>query len=521
MNSKFKFIIVLLVYFIFIKFSYAITDDQYNQISALIEKQNIEKSFELLKIVQSGEKKLSPKTLLLFGKMYLELGNPSKAIEYFKSVINESSKLNSYAYAGIARSEFMLGNLSNSRKYAEKSQEIDPNLIDGKVILAQVLSEQNLNTSSEKLFLSSIEASDESTYALRKFVETLLRKNEIEEAEKILKENINENLIDAPILELFSDVSWLQGNFDKSISFRTDAEKKYRVSGNSIKANKVLAWLNFKTAKKLKKIEKKETSPKLADNIESNESVKVEPNIKVLQNEEIKKFPNRKAFEPRNKPQEIYIDTEKKVFTGTGVILNSGNWILTNRHIVEDLNYIVVRNGLGEIRNVEEIKVSEIDDLAVLILSENFPSDYSLSIADFDKGKTGSSIYVLGYPMASLFGSFHPSITEGIISNPLGFGENYSEFQITAKVNPGNSGGPIFNKFGKIVGITTGKIDVEKIYKDEGFYPEDINFGIKPERVISFLNKPMNESYENDFIYSAQELYKYMRSAIVFIIGQK
>ena len=59
----------------------------------------------------------------------------------------------------------------------------------------------------------------------------------------------------------------------------------------------------------------------------------------------------------------------------------------------------------------------------------------------------------MGYPMASTFGSFHPTITTGIVSNATGFAETPGEFQITAGINPGNSGGPIFNKFGKIVGV--------------------------------------------------------------------
>ena len=204
------------------------------------------------------------------------------------------------------------------------------------------------------------------------------------------------------------------------------------------------------------------------------------------------------------------------------MILNSGSWVLTNRHIVEGLDYIIVRNGLGEIRMVEEIRLSDQDDLAILTLSNRFPSEYSFNFNDFENGDPGSQVFALGYPMASLFGSFHPTITEGIISNPLGFHEELGKFQITAKINHGNSGGPIFNKYGKIVGITSEKLDTEKVYKDEGFYPENISIGIHSERVYSFLNKSNTDAnIDNFFEYNAQELYKYMRSGIVFIVGQK
>ena len=59
----------------------------------------------------------------------------------------------------------------------------------------------------------------------------------------------------------------------------------------------------------------------------------------------------------------------------------------------------------------------------------------------------------MGYPISSILGRFNPSITEGIISKNRGFGELTGEFQITAPMNKGNSGGPIFNANGEIVGM--------------------------------------------------------------------
>ena len=127
--------------------------------------------------------------------------------------------------------------------------------------------------------------------------------------------------------------------------------------------------------------------------------------------------------------------------------------------------------------------------------------------------------------MASLFGSFHPTITEGIITNPFGFGENNNQFQISAKINPGNSGGAIFNIFGQIVGVASGKLDAHKIYKEEGFIPDGINLAIKSDRVISFIKKnniqQKNNLNKNSYKYNIQELYKYMRPSIVFIVAQR
>ena len=85
----------------------------------------------------------------------------------------------------------------------------------------------------------------------------------------------------------------------------------------------------------------------------------------------------------------------------------------------------------------------------------------------------------------------------------------------------------LFNKFGKIVGIVTGKLDSQKIIKNEGFYPEDINFGIQPDKILSFLNVNNDDRIKllsdisYDYEYNIEDLYKYMRSAIVFVVAQR
>ena len=157
---------------------------------------------------------------------------------------------------------------------------------------------------------------------------------------------------------------------------------------------------------------------------------------------------------------------------------------------------------------------------AVLVLEKPFPADYSLSIEDFKPIETGEDVYVMGYPMASIFGTFHPTITTGIASNPKGFGGQEGEFQMTAKINPGNSGGPIFNKYGEIVGLATGGVDREEVRKEDGLIITDIGYGVTAERAVSFLNRPIPVSLKSRFEYSSSDLYKYMRSGVVFIVGQ-
>ena len=81
-----------------------------------------------------------------------------------------------------------------------------------------------------------------------------------------------------------------------------------------------------------------------------------------------------------------------------------------------------------------------------------------------------------------------PSITEGIVSKDVGM-INYScNFQLTSKLNQGNSGGPIFSDQGDIIGVAVGKIDKAYLLENQGTIPEDVNFAITLKLVNYLTN---------------------------------
>jgi len=489
------------------------------EIKKLIEAQNIEKAFERIKSFQAGKPKLMPEVQLLFGDLYLALDQPSKASEFFEKTLFSSTEFDDSANAGMAEAQFVLGNLVKAESLADKALEQNPDQIRAKLVKGAIVAERGNLLTARKLFKSAMKSSQTSTLAGRKFAKALMRQNLLGEAEEVLKDTLISNSLDAPTLELYSELLFFQQRFDKAIDYRIDAEEKYRSAGNTIKADEMLAWLNVRGRPELKKIEKpKETVPVVQEPVPASQPIVI-PKLQPLP-QPTASSPNRKAFPPLPKPEPIFYDDKKPVTTGSGVILNDGLWILTNRHVAEDMEYAIVRNGLGETRLVDEIMLSENDDLAVLVLKKPFPSDYSLAVEDFKPIDTGEDVYVMGYPMASIFGTFHPTITTGIASNPKGFGGQDGEFQMTAKINPGNSGGPIFNKYGEIVGLATGGVNREEVRKEDGLIMTDIAYGVTAERAVSFLNRPIPVSSKPRFEYSSADLYKYMRSGVVFIVGQ-
>jgi len=100
-------------------------------------------------------------------------------------------------------------------------------------------------------------------------------------------------------------------------------------------------------------------------------------------------------------------------------------------------------------------------------------------------------VYVAGYPFGRKI-STGVKVTKGIISALTGIGNNFCNTQIDAALQPGNSGGPILDDKGNVVGVAVAKLDIKKILKNLGVIPEDINFGIKTSVVRSILESKMS-----------------------------
>ena len=518
-NKYFILILSMLTYICFSMNSYAITENQYLVINKLIEQENIDKAFIDLKALQKNEIKLSARSQILIGKIYLALEQPAKALSYFEKATFTSVSTDDLAYAGMAMSAIRLGNLADAKIFANKALLENPDLVEAKLSLGLIFADLGLIQESEKHFKKAILASRNSLMAVRAYASSKMRQGKNKEAKSIITNALMEQKSDAATTDLLGKIFWIDGNSKEAVRLRSKASEMFRKSGNLARAEQIVSWLNTSTMPKVNEIRHSER--KKQEKIEQKkEQKKVEKKAspippKIFEQKHV-------ALHPDINPEEIFVNKDKPAFTGSGVILNNGKWVLTNRHVIEGTNYIVVRNGLGKVREIESIELpNEKDiDLALLILKKPFPSNYSLSIEDIKTPKAGEQIYVMGYPMSSILGRYNPSISQGIISKTSGFGEMAGEFQITAKMNKGNSGGPIFNDKGQIIGISVGKLNKNEILKKDGFIPEDVNVGISGPVVLNFLNMPIKASIQEEIKYDATEIYEFMRPSVVFIVGQ-
>ena len=99
----------------------------------------------------------------------------------------------------------------------------------------------------------------------------------------------------------------------------------------------------------------------------------------------------------------------------------------------------------------------------------------------------GEDLLVAGYPYGKVF-SDTIKVTKGIVSANRGLGDDTGQFQMDAAVQPGNSGGPIYDDNGNIVGVVVSQLNKMKFAKSVGSIPENVNFGIKASTVRQFLS---------------------------------
>ena len=126
---------------------------------------------------------------------------------------------------------------------------------------------------------------------------------------------------------------------------------------------------------------------------------------------------------------------------------------------------------------------------------------------------------VAGFPFGDFF-SNSIKVTTGVVSATRGPGDDSGQFQLDAAVQPGNSGGPIYDSSGNIVGVVISQLDKRMVEKAIGSLPENVNFGIKASTVRQFLTSsglPTKWSARTNSI-STKELAKIAKNQTVMVV---
>ena len=168
--------------------------------------------------------------------------------------------------------------------------------------------------------------------------------------------------------------------------------------------------------------------------------------------------------------------------TGSGFAISKTGDVVTNQHAVSDCSAVAVK--IGSIERALVIGTDSQKDLALLRIKRQFPSP--LNFRGDQRLRLGESITVLGFPLQGLLAS-SLSLTTGSLSALAGLGDDADMFQFTAPVQPGNSGGPVLDQDGQVIGVVQSKLSTAAA-AFLGDIPQNVNFAIRGSVVRSFLD---------------------------------
>jgi S1-C subfamily serine protease len=195
------------------------------------------------------------------------------------------------------------------------------------------------------------------------------------------------------------------------------------------------------------------------------------------------KPPSSKDGFDKRKPKDV---NEKpslpKEASGSGVWI-APSIVLTSNHVVLDCKTITV----GEQGLVASVKARDNkSDLALLVVSRSTPTAEVVKIRS-DEPRLGESVAAVGYPLRGLLTS-DMGISFGSVSAVKGLKDASNLFQFSAPVQPGNSGGPILDSRGQLLGVVKGGLNVGKMQSAVGITPQNVNFGVPVQVIREFMS---------------------------------
>ncbi len=175
--------------------------------------------------------------------------------------------------------------------------------------------------------------------------------------------------------------------------------------------------------------------------------------------------------------------------SGSGAIVSSSGYILTAAHVVADAARVSVITAQGT-KPATVVRVDESNDLAVLKIAG---STYAaMPVTSSRRIRLGQVVATIGFPNIGLQG-FSPKLTRGEISSLNGFGDDPRSWQISAPVQSGNSGGPLLDENGNLIGVVLAKLGLEAA-KATGDLPQNVGYAVKSAYALALLEPYLDSS---------------------------
>jgi len=425
---------------------------------------------------------------LLGGKVAMARGQAKRAVDYFE----KAQRVSGGGYAstiGLARAQLSLGQFVAARLQAEAARALNPTSAEIELVHAEV--EERMGKRGQAIqrmetLTRSRPGSEEAATARARL---LIQLGDTGAATDLLSKFLKDSPSSAGAAEFLGDLNYRAGDRSVGIQLKQRAADLYGEQGNAFRRDVMLAW-----------IEVNDTAPKSAPSKFSDEQPQ-EPKFVVT--ERMEKIPVPAGLTP---------------ISGSGFVIDGGRKIVTNWHVINGGKKFIVRTSLGEVIQATVLESSQKDDLAILKLEKPLPVDRAVPDAAYTKPVVGTAIVVMGFPLSYMLGDSAPSLTNGIVSKVTGLKDDVATFQLTAKINKGNSGGPVFDMRGNVVGVAYGKLDTQRINQEQGFIPEDVNFAVHIDRLPRIANARTGTHPSVDKELSIEALYQKMLGKVVMVL---
>ena len=469
-------------------------NESLREIRSEINRDNLQVAIKKLKKINISSEMQQENIDILFGDIYLKINQIEKAEEFYqKNFFTSDENIEALTFIGLAEVRLAQGKINEAIKFAEQSIKINSNKIRPKIILA--IAKTRIGDGEEGIKILN------ELYDNRKDAEVALAISDyynafddVTQAIQILEEFIKRDPKNIKVLNQLANLHLFNGNKDQAIEYKIIVYKYHEFNRNKKKQKQAKAWIlsvnpnYFDKPIKVKKKEKEKQKEYEEEEISNYDENKVTPIYEEF------------AFAPNGH--------------GSGFIVGEGKYVITNHHVIEGAKKIAVRNGTGKVTNASVAAFSKDYDLAILELASPYPKNFSIDSKSFEIPKAGDDVISIGYPGIGI--TFEqPTITQGIISKV--FDDEMGIFLTTAAINSGNSGGPLFNLNGKLVGVSFAALDKKKWLDEMGQIPTDMGYAIKSNMI-----KKVFEHKESVPVKSAKfnkaKLYEKMLPSIALVV---
>jgi TPR repeat protein len=204
-------------------------------------------------------------------------------------------------------------------------------------------------------------------------------------------------------------------------------------------------------------------------------------NLELAQEWEARQAKRREPQETDPRPASVPAGDNPKI-TGTGFLITRNGYLVTNYHVVKDCGKMRVQTAAG-LLDAALVRVDAASDLALLKVNGAFDA---LPVVSSRGARMGATVATVGFPNIGLQG-FEPKLSKGDISSLAGIQDDVRYFQISVPVQPGNSGGPLVDERGNVVGVVTAQLSQEAALESSGVLAQNVNYAVKSSYLLSFL----------------------------------